>query len=128
VRSSPTFKTKQGKQRVVPLSDLAFHLLNSKSARRVSDYVFTLNGDKIPGTWATRKLKNYVYEAKLKDDRLHFHSLRHTFASLLIQDGVSLYEVQKLLGHSSIAVTQVYSHLQPTQLHDAVNRVRLLEN
>lgn len=75
VRSSPTFKTKPGKQRVVPLSGVAFHL-SSKSARRVSDYVFTLNGDKMPGTWATRKLKNYVYEAKLKDDRLHFHSLR----------------------------------------------------
>ena len=37
--------------------------------------------------------------------------------------GLSLYEVQKLLGHSNIAVTQVYSHLQPEGLHGTVNRI-----
>jgi integrase len=128
VHSSPTFKTKHGKQRVVPLSDVAAQMLNAKALTHVSEHVFTLNGKPILGSWLTRKLKFYVYEAKLEDDRLHFHSLRHTFASWLIQDGVSLYEVQKLLGHSNISVTQVYSHLQPTQLYEAVNRVKLLEN
>jgi site-specific recombinase XerD len=47
------------------------------------------------------------------NERLHFHSLRSTFASWLVQDGVSLYEVQKFLGHSNIAVTLAYSLLQP---------------
>jgi site-specific recombinase XerD len=75
--------------------------------------------------WVSHKFKYYVYEARFSDDRLHFHSLRHTFASWLVQDGVSLYEVQKLLGHSSIAVTQVYSHLQPEQLHATVNRLKV---
>jgi integrase/recombinase XerD len=65
-----------------------------------------------------------VRRSEVADKNLHFHSLRHTFASWLVQDGVSLYEVQKLLGHSSIAVTQVYSPLQPEQLHATVNRIR----
>ena len=73
------------------------------------------------------KLKKYVTEIGL-DGKLHFHSFRHTFASWLVQDGVSLYEVQKLLGHSNIAVTQVYSHLQPEGLHSTVNKISLTLN
>jgi site-specific recombinase XerD len=49
-------------------------------------------------------------------------------AGQLVQDGVSLYEVQKLLGHSNIAVTQVYSHLQPEQLHNTVNKIHISMN
>jgi site-specific recombinase XerD len=75
------------------------------------DYVLTLSGKKLLESWVSHKFKYWVYEAKLPNDKLHFHSLRHTFASWLVQDGVSLYEVQKLLGHSNIAVTQAYSHL-----------------
>ncbi len=49
-----------------------------------------------------------------------------TIAVWLVQDGVSIYEVQKLLGHSGIAVTQVYSHLRLESLHATVNRIRSL--
>jgi len=42
-----------------------------------------------------------IHDAGIEDDRLHFHSLRHTFASWLVQDGASLFEVQKLMGYSS---------------------------
>jgi site-specific recombinase XerD len=54
---------------------------------------------------------------------LHFHSLRHGFATLLVQSGVSLYEVQKLLGLSNISTTQIYSHLAASELHGAVNKI-----
>jgi integrase len=53
--------------------------------------------------------------AGLEDVRIH--DLRHTFASLLVNRGVSLYEVQTLLGHSSIQMTQRYAHLAPDLLH-----------
>lgn len=53
--------------------------------------------------------------AGLEDVRLH--DLRHTFASLLINKGVSIYEVQRLLGHSSVQMTQRYAHLTPDTLH-----------
>jgi integrase len=125
IRSSSSFRTKLGKQRMIPLSDVAAELLEARHARSTKEFVFTLNGRRIREGWVSHKFKYYVYEARFPDDRLHFHSLRHTFASWLVQDGVSLYEVQKLLGHSSIAVTQVYSHLQPEQLHDTVNRLKI---
>ncbi len=44
------------------------------------------------------------------------HKLRHTYASQLVQKGVSLYEVSKLLGHSSIQMTEIYAHLVPENL------------
>ncbi len=54
------------------------------------------------------------------------HDLRHTFASLCVNDAVSLYEVSKLLGHSNQAVTARYAHLRDDRLlaaADAVGRI-----
>ena len=49
-----------------------------------------------------------------------FHTLRHTFASWLVQNGETLYTVQKLMGHASIAMTERYAHLAPDTLKTAV--------
>lgn len=125
IQSNATFKTKQGRKRVLPLSDTAFYLLRSKLGQVTYEHVFTLNGKKIFEDWLTHAFKKAVMDAKLEDKRLHFHSIRHTFATWLVQDGVGIYEVQKLLGHSSISVTQVYSHLAAGELHSAVNRISL---
>jgi len=46
--------------------------------------------------------------------------LRHTFASWLVQKGVSIYEVSKLLGHADIKTTQIYAHLRSDDLRNAV--------
>jgi len=127
IQSNPTFKTKQGKKRVIPMNEVVFNLLSSNYRRFTSEFVFHKNGFRIYDDYVTKKLKKYVTDAGL-NDKLHFHSLRHTFASWLVQDGVSLYEVQKLLGHSNISVTQVYSHLQPETLHATVNKISILLN
>ena len=58
-----------------------------------------------------------------------FHDLRHTFASRLIEEGVPLLHVSKLLGHSTILMTQRYSHASEDARHDAVRRLdRLRKN
>lgn len=128
IQSNPTYKTKQGKRRVLPLSDSALFMLRQKTKGKVSEYVFTLNGKGVKGEWLSHKFKYYVYKCKFQEDKLHFHSLRHTFASWLVQDGVSLYEVQKLLGHTDSKTTMMYAHLQSEQLHATVNRLKIQAN
>jgi site-specific recombinase XerD len=53
--------------------------------------------------------------------RVTFHTLRHTFASWLVMEGVDLYRVKELLGHKDLTMTQRYSHLVPDTLRGAVN-------
>ena len=53
--------------------------------------------------------------------RVYFHSLRHTYASWLVTEGVDLYRVKELLGLKDLTMTQRYAHLAPDTLRGAVN-------
>ncbi len=62
----------------------------------------------------------------LKDNNIphkKFHSLRHTYATMLLTKGVDLKTVQDLMGHSDITITQIYLHVLPKTKIDAVNRL-----
>ncbi len=124
IQSKENFRTKGGRRRTVPMSEAVFQLLWKNAQSTTSEYVFNINGRRILGDWVSHRFKFYVRKAGL-NKKLHFHSLRHTFATWLVQEGVSIYEVQKLLGHSSISVTQIYSHLAASELHSAVNKISL---
>src|SRR6185503_9339821 len=65
-----------------------------------------------------RALRPATRKAGLQD--FHFHDLRHTFATRLVQSGVDLYKVQRLLGHKSPTMTQRYAHHYPESLRDGV--------
>ena len=122
VQSSTRYRTKFGKRRLIPINDVVYQILQSRWGKVPSEFVFTLNGRQISGDWFSHKLKKYL--VKLNDaKKLNVHSLRHTFASWLVQSGVSIYEVQKLLGHRDIKVTQIYAHLAPNELHSVVGRI-----
>jgi site-specific recombinase XerD len=56
--------------------------------------------------------------AKEKGGKVTIHTLRHTFASRLVQAGVSLAKVSKLLGHSSVMTTEIYAHLAPNEVSE----------
>ena len=120
VQSKADFKTKSGRRRVIAVSDTAMQIL---AAACQSEYIFMYKDKKISPALLTKKFKKAVKRSKLKDQRLHFHSLRHTFASWLAQKGTSIYEIQKLLGHSDIKTTQIYAHLLPNELHNTVGKL-----
>lgn len=88
---------------------LVFPGKNGKSAVRISNTF-------------EKTVKKLNFNQGVKDPRqkVVFHTMRHTFASWLVQNGVNLYTVQKLLGHSTISQTERYSHLAPSTLRDAV--------
>lgn len=54
---------------------------------------------------------------------IHFHDLRHTYASWLVQAGIPLLAIQALMGHSSASMTRRYAHLDTSHLSDAVTRM-----
>lgn len=110
---------KSGKIRHVPLSDGAVQLLLSLPPVPGSDYAFANPKTGNPyrhifTAWDTARKK-----AGLPD--LRIHDLRHSFASALINSGRSLYEVQKILGHTQVKTTQRYSHLSQESLVAAAN-------
>jgi integrase len=112
--------SKSGKPRYIPLSKGALAVLARRKING-SKYVFPS-----PLTGGPIKYVHHAWDrvrtlAGIPD--LRIHDLRHNFASLLINHGRSLYEVQKLLGHADISTTQRYAHLSPDTLKDATEIV-----
>jgi site-specific recombinase XerD len=66
--------------------------------------------------------KKVFKKAQIKD--VSFHTLRHTFASYLVINGISIYTVSKLLGHSKIETTMIYAHLSKEHLKASVDSLK----
>jgi len=114
--------TKNDERLSVPLNETLMSLFKQlfKISHIKSPYVFS----KPDGSRYHNSLNGFwkaVKKAGLTDFR--FHDLRHCFASALVQKGVDLYKVQRLLGHKSSAMSQRYAHLFPEHLRDAVSRL-----
>ncbi len=123
IRSSSSYRVKGGKVRTIPLNQTVLDVLGALPHRE--GLVFRgVRGGHACGNHVSRTFRKAVRAAGL-NRRVHYHSLRHGFASLLVQKGVSLYQVQKLLGHASARVTEVYSHLQSAQMHGVVEMIDL---
>lgn len=117
-------KGKRGKERWVPMGKFAKEALKKyiETARkelmrgRYHDYVFVnQRGLKLTrqGFWKILK----AYSVKLSfSKQLHPHILRHSFASHMLERGADLRSIQELLGHSDIATTQIYTHVNSSKL------------
>ena len=111
--------TKAGKVRHVPLSDGALSVLASLPKLDGCDYAFANPKTRKPFISIFYAWKTAREDAGLGEVRMH--DLRHSFASLLVNSGRSLYEVQHLLGHAQAKTTQRYTHLSQETLLDAAN-------
>ncbi len=109
--------TKSKKNRIVPLNDIALGILSNLATYR-NNYIFVLKNEKV----FSRAVKQSGLNENVTDRRnkVVFHTLRHTFASWLVQEGVPLAVVSDLLGHSNISMTMRYAHLAPSQNRYAV--------
>lgn len=120
--------TKNGKNRFAYMTDRVAEEFAKLKQGEGNEFVFkSKTGGKIDHVSRTfeRAVKALGLNDGITDRRqkVVFHSLRHTFASRLVQKRVSLYEVKELLGHSDIAMTQRYSHLANETLREAVSKL-----
>lgn len=124
------FQVKQKKDSYIPLNDEAINILKGLKEKigefQIEDnigigekYVFVNYRTKKPLNNISKFWRTLKKETKIND--LRIHDLRHNFASMLINKGVSLEVIGKLLGHSNIATTQRYAHLVHDSLKNATN-------
>lgn len=111
-------KGKGSKERVVPISDIALlKLQNYLNYRRgynkhgLNNIFINHLGNKLTRQYVWVKLKEIALDNNITNDYSP-HSFRHTYATHLLDGGADLRYVQELLGHSDIATTQIYVHLQ----------------
>jgi integrase len=116
--------TKSKRIRTIPLNQTCIDILKKRYERSDFQYqnVFTIDNKPILQERFSKQFKSYVINTKI-NSKLNFHSLRHTHASWLVQSGVSIYVVSKLLGHADIKTTQIYAHLRSDDLRSAVNQL-----
>lgn len=113
--------TKSGSRRTIPINLSLLKILELMKVKNVSK-----NNDKkvfnfLP-SYVTHKFRKYLNAIGFKENK-SIHILRHTFASHLVMSGVDLYTVKKLLGHSDIKITEIYSHLAPDYLKNSVSKL-----
>lgn len=121
--------TKSGRQRLVPLNKAALDVM-IKHKKSPSKLIFhQISSPNTPFMKVSKIFRYAVNKCGLNTgisdnrNKVVFHTLRHTFASWLVQDGETIYVVSKLLGHGSVKVTERYAHLAPEQGRTAVDRI-----
>ena len=119
---------KGSKERLVPVSETAFHEIDLYMPWRNSlkikpgeeDYLFlNRRGAHLTRTMILIMLKQQADEAGIQKT-ISPHTLRHSFATALLEGGADLRVIQALLGHESIGTTEIYTHLSDTTLREAV--------
>lgn len=116
---------KGNKERLSPIGSLAIDSLNDfltnvrpglKINNKFSDHVFINNrGTSLSRSMIFKMIKKYTLKANINKD-ISPHSLRHSFATHLVEGGANLRAVQEILGHSSITTTEIYTHLDSDYL------------
>lgn len=122
---------KGNKQRMVPIGKESARLLHrykqesrpSIIGNRESEFLFvSKKGSQLNRKSVWRLLKNYVTRTEIQKN-ITPHTLRHSFATHLIENGADLRSVQELLGHMDISTTQIYTHMAKKQLQNIHRRV-----
>ena len=117
---------KGSKERRVPIGKSAIHWLQRYSSVKAAygkpalPFLFLNRGKPLTRQFAWSMIKRYAAQAGVKD--ISPHTLRHSFATHLLQNGADSRSVQALLGHSDISTTQIYTHITDRRLRDTYDR------
>lgn len=115
---------KGGKERVVPIAKLAVEAIDHYLGRyrtqtdKETALFVSSKGKRIDRTMVWKKVKAYARAAGIAKE-ISPHTLRHSFATHLLENGADLRVIQEMLGHSSIATTDRYTHISQRHLTEA---------
>ena len=119
---------KGSKERLVPISPRALQELDfwfaDRNAMKIKegeeDYIFlNRRGAHLTRTMILIMIKNYAKDAGIKKS-ISPHTLRHSFATALLEGGANLRAIQAMLGHESISTTEIYTHIDTTTLRKEI--------
>ena len=121
---------KGSKERKVPIAGYAIDYINkyltevrNKSEHKSSDYLFlNKNGDPLSRVYFFKVVKKYAELAGISTP-ISPHTLRHSFATHLLNHGAQLRMVQEMLGHTNIATTQIYTHVSSEKLKSDYDKI-----
>jgi site-specific recombinase XerD len=131
--NSQTMKVhgKGDKERVIPLPPPLCAELDMyrqlKGASSTSPVFTSITGRRLTGRIITELFHRYEKKAGIDGKGYTVHKIRHSFATLLLQNNVSVVEIQKLMGHSDISSSLIYLHTTAQRLQDAVQKHPLLD-
>lgn len=120
---------KGSKERIIPLGDYAIKYVdiylkehrNKLIKKEYNDYLFLNNhGNKMTRQGFFKIIKNLAKEQKIKTE-FSPHTLRHSFATHLLDGGADLRSIQEMLGHSDISTTQIYTHVSKEKIKENYN-------
>ena len=120
---------KGSKERIVPINDIALSSLKTYISNyrpslvksQINNYIFLNNhGNKMTRQGIFKMIKKLATIKNINKE-ISPHTLRHTFATHLLENGADLRIIQELLGHEDISTTQIYTHLSKEALHNDYN-------
>ena len=117
---------KGGKERVVFLNEGTRDAIDAWLAVRSRDssspaFFLSERGDRIARSTVHRLVKVHLGEAGLSQEGFSSHKLRHTAATLMLHNGVDVRTLQELLGHEHLNTTEIYTHVESTDLRQAAD-------
>ena len=122
---------KGGRDRNIPINSDTLGWLRAWQGKRPRSKRFfsTLRGGKLAVRYVQAAVKRIAGKAGVQNaERVSPHTLRHSYATGLLEQGFNLREVQTLLGHSSITTTQIYLHVRPQELARKIQGGQLVMN
>jgi len=113
------------KERLIPFGEAALEALSeyvSEREKSASKEIFLSNrGKKLSRVAFWQRIKIYLLRENLKNS-ISPHTLRHAFATHLLNRGADLRSVQLLLGHSDLSTTQIYTHIAKQRLSEVLKK------
>ena len=103
------------------------YLVQLKNLEKNNQYVFTINKQKI-STRSVNKFLQNCYENSLIKNKLSSHIFRHSFATTMLENNADIRHIQKLLGHSSISTTEIYTKVAKSMKKRVLDSYHPLKN